>query len=140
MILGYVEEKAIGANLGQVLKSDQIESYQRIINQHPGHGLSGIYLGQRKGKGPRGLAFLTTSRAREQSRRGCVEASDAAHGFFSTAPEGSAGPSNWRWRSPRAAICCATFSLEELERQESEHQEGRLYGLFQVFRDKCFTS
>ncbi len=27
---------------------------------------------------------------------------------------------------------------EELVRQEREHKEGRLYGLFQVFRDQVF--
>ena len=27
---------------------------------------------------------------------------------------------------------------EELVRQEREHQEGKLYGLFQIFRDQIF--
>ena len=59
-------------------------------------------------------------------------------GFFSTAPEGIG-------RSQQLALALATRSKllhdylgEELVRQEREHQEGRLYGLFQIFRDQVF--
>src|SRR5258708_11531000 len=59
-------------------------------------------------------------------------------GFFSTAPEGIG-------RAQQLALALATRSTllrdylgEELVRQEREHKEGRLYGLFQVFRDQVF--
>ena len=59
-------------------------------------------------------------------------------GFFSTAPEGIG-------RSQKLALALASRSQllrdylgEELIRQEREHKEGRLYGLFQIFRDQIF--
>ena len=58
--------------------------------------------------------------------------------FFSTAPEGIG-------RAQQLALALAARSKllrdylgEELVRQEREHQEGRLYGLFQIFRDQVF--
>ena len=59
-------------------------------------------------------------------------------GFFSTAPEGIG-------RSQQLALALAARSQllrdylgDELVRQEREHREGRLYGLFQIFRDQVF--
>ena len=58
--------------------------------------------------------------------------------FFSTAPEGIG-------RAQQLALALATRSKllrdylgEELVRQEREHKEARLYGLFQIFRDQVF--
>src|SRR5262249_15478439 len=59
-------------------------------------------------------------------------------GFFSTPPEGIG-------RSKQLALALAVRSRmlrdylgEELVRQEREHREGRLYGLYQIFRDQVF--
>src|SRR5207253_4822737 len=59
-------------------------------------------------------------------------------GFFLTAPEGIG-------RAQQLALALATRSRllrdylgEELVRQEREHAEERLYGLFQIFRDQIF--
>jgi hypothetical protein len=59
-------------------------------------------------------------------------------GFFSTAPEGIG-------RAQQLALALATRSKllrnylgEELVRQQRDHAEGRLYGLFQIFRDQVF--
>jgi predicted helicase len=59
-------------------------------------------------------------------------------GFFSTAPEGIG-------RGQQLALALAVrshflrdFLDSELRRQEKEHREARLYGLFQVFRDQVF--
>src|SRR5262249_37770744 len=58
--------------------------------------------------------------------------------FFSTAPEGIG-------RAQQLALALATRSKllrdylgEELVRQEREHKHGRLYALFQIFRDQVF--
>jgi predicted helicase len=58
--------------------------------------------------------------------------------FFSTPPEGIG-------RSQQLALALATRSKllhdylgEELVRQERDHKQGRLYGLFQIFRDQVF--
>lgn len=59
-------------------------------------------------------------------------------GFFSTPPDGIG-------RSKQLALALAARSRllrdylgEELVRQEREHREGRLYGLYQIFRDQVF--
>src|SRR5690606_585523 len=59
-------------------------------------------------------------------------------GFFSSAPEGIG-------RAQQLALALATRSKllrdylgEELVRQEREHREGKLYALFQIFRDQVF--
>ena len=56
--------------------------------------------------------------------------------FFSTAPEGIG-------RAQQLALATRSKLLrdhlgEELVRQERAHKEGRLYGLFQMFRDQVF--
>ena len=59
-------------------------------------------------------------------------------GFFSSPPEGIG-------RSQQLALALAARSKllrdylgEELIRQEQEDQKGRLYGLYQIFRDQIF--
>jgi predicted helicase len=64
--------------------------------------------------------------------------SDLLRGFFSIAPEGIG-------RAQQLALALATrshflrdFLDRELRRQEKEHREARLYGLYQIFRDQVF--
>ncbi len=74
-------------------------------------------------------------RPREERIKAVAELLD---GFFSTAPEGIG-------KSQQLALALATRSRllrdylgEELVRQEREHTEGRLFGLYQIFRDQVF--
>jgi hypothetical protein len=141
MILGYVENKAIGENLAKVLKSDQIAKYKTLSDN--------IILTDY-------LQFIWINKyGPPQSERLCDEidfgnpkfrlredraaaVSKLLEGFFSSAPEGIG-------RAQQLALALATRSKllrdylgEELVRQEREHKEGRLYGLFQIFRDQVF--
>jgi hypothetical protein len=141
MVVGYVENKAIGENLTKVLKSDQIAKYKTLSDN--------IVLTDY-------LQFVWINKYGPlQSERLCDEShiehpkfhirEDRAkavrkllEGFFSTAPEGIG-------RAQQLALALATRSKllrdylgEELVRQEREHKEGRLYGLFQIFRDQVF--
>jgi predicted helicase len=141
LILGYVENKAIGENLSKVLKSDQITKYKSLSDN--------IMLTDY-------LQFIRINKyGAPQSERLCDQTDlenpkfqlreDRAaavgkilQGFFSTAPEGIG-------RAQQLAMALATRSKllrdylgEELVRQEREHKEGRLYGLFQIFRDQVF--
>src|SRR5262249_42913922 len=126
MILGYVENKAIGENLAKVLKSDQIAKYKLLSNN--------IVLTDY-------LQFIWINKyGPPQSERLCDEtdienpkfrlrADKAAavtkllESFFSTAPEGIG-------RSQRLALALAARSKllrdylgEELVRQKWEHKE-----------------
>jgi N-6 DNA Methylase len=140
LILGYVENKHIGENLDGVLKSDQITRYKSLSQN--------IVLTDY-------LCFVWISKNGVQRERLChatdlesprfrlpedriAAVSKLLQGFFSTAPEGIG-------RAEQLALALAVRSKllrdylgEELVRQEREHQEGRLFGLFQIFRDQVF--
>jgi N-6 DNA Methylase len=140
LILGYVENKAIGENLDKVLKSDQIKRYKSLSqNIIVTDYLHYIWI-NKDGIQRETLCHLTDLespkfRLREDRITAVNKLLEA---FFSTAPEGIG-------RAQQLALVLATRSRllrdylgEELVRQEREHQEGRLCGLFKVFRDQVF--
>jgi hypothetical protein len=141
LILGYVENKGIDENLTKALKSEQIAKYKSLSsNIILTDYLDFIWI-NKYGQPQRERLCRATDlenrrfRLREES----VEAvAKLLSGFFSSAPEGIG-------RAQQLALALATRSRllrdylgEELVRQEREHKEGRLYGLFQVFRDQVF--
>lgn len=140
LILGYVENKAIGEQLDKVLKSDQIGRYKTLSqNIILTDYLHFIWIGK-NGVQRETLCHATDLDNRKfrltEERVAAVTA--LLQGFFSTAPEGIG-------RAQQLALALATRSKllrdylgEELVRQEREHKQGRLYGLFQIFRDQVF--
>ncbi|MGH6858077.1 MAG: type ISP restriction/modification enzyme, partial [Methylocella sp.] len=64
--------------------------------------------------------------------------SDLLRGFFSTAPEGIGQSQKLALELAKRSQFLRDFLDTELRRQEKEHTEGRLYGLYQVFRDQVF--
>jgi hypothetical protein len=141
MILGYVEDKQIGENLDQVLKSEQIARYKQLSkNILVTDYLQFIWLKDGKVNGREPIAFPHDLEGRpKKPREDRVKAvSGLLRGFFSTAPEGIG-------RAQQLALALATRSHflrdnldEELRRQQKEHAEGSLYGLYQIFRDQVF--
>jgi hypothetical protein len=140
MILGYVETKPIGENLDKVLKSEQIARYKGLSqNIVLTDYLHFIWI-NKNGLQRETLCHATdleNPRFRPREDRAAAVAK-LLEAFFSTAPEGIG-------RSQQLALALAQRSRllkdylgEELVRQKSEHQEGRLYGLFQVFSDQVF--
>ena len=140
LILGYVENKPIGENLDKVLKSDQITRYKSLSqNIVLTDYLHFIWI-NKDGIQRETLCHATDLESpRFRLREDRVAAvAKLLEGFFSTAPEGIG-------RAQQLALALATRSKllrdylgEELVRQEREHQEGRLFGLFQIFRDQVF--
>jgi predicted helicase len=140
MILGYVENKAIGENLTKVLKSDQIAKYKTLSpNIILTDYLEFAWI-SKDGIKRETLCHDTDLESRKFKLNPERVAAVAAliEGFFSTAPEGI-GTSK-----PLAEALAARSKLlrdylgEELVRQEREHQEGRLFGLYKTFRDQVF--
>jgi hypothetical protein len=140
LILGYVENKGIGENLDKVLRSDQIKKYRTLS----GNILLTDYLHFIWIKGDsiqrEALCHETDLENRKfKLKEDRVDAvTKVLQGFFSTAPEGIG-------RSQQLALALATRSRllrdslgEELIRQQKEHAEGKLYGLFEIFRDQVF--
>ncbi|HWY60798.1 MAG TPA: N-6 DNA methylase [Rhizomicrobium sp.] len=140
LILGYVENKAIGENLNKVLKSEQIEKYKSLSrNILLTDYLEFVWIGK-DGIQRETLCHESDLEDRKVRLRDdrVAAVSKLLQGFFSSAPEGIG-------RSQQLALALATRSKllrdylgEELIRQEKVHQEGRLYGLFQTFRDQVF--
>lgn len=140
MILGYVETKPVGENLDRVLKSAQLKKYRSLSdNILLTDYLHFIWINKDS------IQRETLCHATDlEFRRFTVREDRAAavagllQGFFSCAPEGIG-------RSQQLALALAVRSRllrdylgEELVRQHKEHKEGRLYGLYQIFRDQVF--
>ncbi|MEJ0013463.1 MAG: type ISP restriction/modification enzyme [Bauldia sp.] len=140
LILGYVENKAIGENLDKVLKSDQIKRYKTLSQNIIVTDYLHFAWISKDGIQRESLCHSTDlENPKYRLREDRVAAvSKLLQGFFSTAPEGIG-------RSQQLALALAVRSKllrdylgEELVRQEREHKEGRLFGLFQIFRDQVF--
>ncbi len=139
--LGYLETKSIGDNLDAVLQSAQIAKYQRLSgNLILTDYLEWIWL--RDGKILKRETLCYPSDA--GNRRARLDPDKAEKvakliaGFLSVPP---AKLGNTNTLSRALAVRChdlRDFLLEELERQEKEHQEGRLYGLYVVFKEEVF--
>ncbi len=140
LILGYVENKNIGENLDGVVKSDQITRYKSLSrNIVLTDYLCFVWI-NKDGVQRETLCHATDlEMPRFRLREDRITAvSKLLQGFFSTAPEGIG-------RAEQLALAFAARSKllrdylgEELVRQEREHQEGRLFGLFQIFRGQVF--
>ena len=140
LILGYVENKAIGENLDKVLKSDQIKRYRELSdNIVLTDYLHFIWIGK-NGIQRETLCHPTDLempkfRLREER---VAEVGKLLQGFFSTAPQDID-------KSQQLALALATRSKllrdylgKELVRQEREHTKGRLFGLFDAFKKQVF--
>ena len=140
-ILGYLENKKIGDNLDAVLQSDQIAKYKRLSgNLILTDYLEWIWL--RDGKITRRETLCYPSDAGNRRARldtDKVERVATLIASFLSVPPAKLGNANTLSRA--LAVRChdlRDFLLEELERQEKEHREGRLYGLYAVFKKEVF--
>jgi hypothetical protein len=141
MILGYVEDKTIGENLDQVLKSDQIARYKQLSgNILLTDYLQFVWVKDGKVAGREHIAYASDLEGKPKKPREdrVAAVSTLLRGFFSSAPEGIG-------RSEQLALALATrahflrdYLDQELCRQEKEHREGKLYGLYEVFREQVF--
>src|SRR5215469_9198149 len=140
LILGYVENKAIGEKLDQILKSDQLTRYKSLSQNILLTDYLHFIWVSKNGVQRETLCYETDlENPRFRLREDRITAvATLLRGLFSTAPEGIG-------RAEQLALALAARSRllrdylgEELVRQERDHREGRLYGLFQIFRDQVF--
>src|SRR3984893_15458390 len=141
MILGYVEDKTVGENLDQVRRSDQMKRYMALSNNILlTDYLEFIWLKDGKVNGRERIAFRDDLEGRP--KKPCEDRvkaiSNLLRGFFSTAPEGIGRAQQLTLALATRSHFLSDFLDSELRRQEKEHTEGRLYGLFQIFRDQVF--
>jgi type I restriction-modification system DNA methylase subunit len=142
MILGYVEVKTIGENLDKVLKSKQIEKYRKLSDNIIVTDYLQFIRIDSKGKVLAREALAFPSDLESRTIRVNPEKAEAVSrvlaGFFSSPPQGLQ-------RAQQLALALATrskmlrdFLVEELNRQSKAKKEGRLHGLYDVFKKQVF--
>ena len=142
-ILGYLETKPIGENLDTVLQSAQIAKYKRLSgNLILTDYLEWLWLGDGRIIKRETLCYPSDAGNRK-ARLDPDKAEKVATliADFLSVPPDKLGNTNTLSRA--LAVRChdlRDFLLEELERQEKEHQEGRLYGLYAVFKKEVFQA
>lgn len=140
VILGYVENKAIGENLDRVLKSEQIARYKGLSqNLILTDYLDFIWIN------PDGVQREALCRQddienpRYRLRPERVEAvTRLLKGSFSAPPQGIGRAEKLATELAMRARLLRDYLGEELTRQERHHQEGRLFGLYEAFRTQIF--
>lgn len=140
-ILGYLENKKTDANLNHVLKSEQIAKYRKLSNNLVlTNYLEWIWL--RNGAIIKRETLCYGSDVGNRKARLDVDKAEKVEtlikGFLSVPPEGIG-------RVKDLAIALATrchdlreFLTEELIRQQKEHEEGKLFGLYNIFKKDVF--
>lgn len=142
MILGYAEVKTIGENLDKILKTPQIKKYCQLSDNILVTDYLQFIRIDSKGKvlAREALAFPTDleSRTVRVNPEKTEAVSKVLAGFFSAPPQGLQ-------RAQQLALALATrskmlrdFLVEELTRQSKAKKEGRLHGLYDVFRKQVF--
>ena len=139
--LGYLETKSIGDNLDAVLQSAQIAKYKRLS----GNLILTDYLEWLWLRDGKIIKRETLCYPSDVGNRKARLDSDKAEKVvkliarFLSVPPAKLGNTNTLSRA--LAVRChdlRDFLLEELERQEKEHREGPLYGLYEVFQKEVF--
>ena len=140
-ILGYVEVKKIGVSLDEVLKSEQIAKYRTLSdNLILTDYLEWIWLDAKGVRAREILAFPTDLDGKKPKLK--PERIEAVKkmlgGFFSEAPQGIARSEDLAYALATRSRLLRDYLAEELIRQDREHREARLFGLFEVFKSQVF--
>ena len=139
--VGYLETKAIGENLDEVLKSDQIAKYKRLSeNIVVTDYLEWIWL--RSDQIIKRETFCYSSdvghRKASLDSDKSIKVADLITKFLSTPPERIADAKKL---SKALAVRChdlREFLLEVLDYQSRNNQSGKLHGLYAVFKQDVF--
>lgn len=135
-IIGYVENKKIEENLDKILKTGQIKKYQELSdNILITNYIEWIWIKDGKVQQRETLCFLTDIEdKRKKPDNDKVKAVEKLiKSFFSQAPKEIADAKKLAEALAIRAKLLKDFLLEELQRQEKEHNEGRLFQLFETF-------
>ena len=141
LILGYVENKGIDENLNKLLKSEQIEKYKTLSNNIIlTDYLDFIWINKYGPPQRERLCHSTDLENRKfKLREDRAEAvAKLLQGFFSTKEEGIGRSQPLALALARRSQLLRDFLTEELIRQEKEHRQARLYGLFEIFQKQVF--
>lgn len=136
-ILGYVENKALGVNLEEVLKSEQIERYKKLSdNILLTNYLDWIWIKNGKIQSRANLCSLNELLQAKHQIEPAKEkqVKEIIKNFLSTAPQGVASPKTLANALGQRGKLLKTYLYLELQRQEKEETEGKLFGLYNTFK------
>lgn len=141
-ILGYVENKKLTDNLAKTLKTEQLKKYQTLSNNIIlTNYLEWVWIKNGEVIDKAALCKISdlenpiTARV-EPSKANAVRT--LISNFYSQAPKGIGKPKKLAEALAIRARYLRDFLNIELDRQEKEHQEGRLYGLYDTFKTNVF--
>lgn len=137
-ILGYVENKAIDTPLGPVLKSDQIKKYRELSdNLLITDYLHFVWLNtDGKQEARLGDSSLLEGKLQPIRPERIAEVIALLQGFFSQPELGIAQAKPLAEALAVRAHLLRDFLTVELIRQEKTHREGKLHGLYEVFKEQ----
>ena len=141
-IIGYVENKKIEESLDKILKSDQIKKYQFLSdNILLTNYIEWIWIKEGNIQQRETLCFLTDieDKRKKLDHAKVTTVEKLIKSFFSQAPKEIADAKKLAEALAIRARLLKDFLLKELQRQEKEHNEGRLYQLFEVFKSFVFN-
>ena len=140
-IIGYVENKKMEENLDKILKTDQIKKYQALSdNILITNYIEWIWIKDGKVQQRETLCFLTDieDKRKKLDTEKVQEVEKLIKSFFSQAPKEIADAKKLAEALAIRAKLLKDFLLEELQRQEKEHNEGRLFQLYETFKSFVF--
>jgi hypothetical protein len=140
-IAGYVEVKTIDENLSKVLKSDQIKKYRKLSDNIVLTDYLEFCWLKPDGETVRErLAYSDdlSSRTLRLKPESVEAVRMLLRGFFSATPQRIGRSHDLALALASRAAMLRDFLTTELARQQKDHTEGRLFALFQAFRDQVF--
>ncbi|HAO47148.1 MAG TPA: N-6 DNA methylase [Ferruginibacter sp.] len=142
LILGYVENKALdGEPLDKTLKGDQLKKYQQLSgNILLTNYIEWILVRDGKPVMRESLCYRydLENKKSKLSKERVQAVALLIQKFFDAQPEVISSAKKLAEALAIRAKMLKGYLLEELIRQEKEHQEGRLYELYKSFRDYVF--
>ncbi len=138
--IGYIENKKIEENLNKILNSDQIKKYKEYsagnINILLTNYIEWVWI---KGdvittKTLCGKEDLENKSFKPDSRN-VEEVKKLIENFFSQPPSKTGKPEDLAKYLANKTKILKEILFVELQRQEKEHQEGKLFGIFKTFKE-----
>jgi hypothetical protein len=140
-IIGYVENKKLEENLDKTLKTEQLKKYKELSdNIILTNYLEWVWIRDGEILKRESLCSLSDlenkkkriDTAKINSVKSLIEA------FLSQVPKGISDIESLAFALAVRAKHLKVFLLEELNRQNKEHKEGKLYGLYTTFKEQVF--
>ena len=139
-IIGYVENKKITEILDKTLKTDQIKKYRELSqNILLTNYIEFVWI---KGDTIQRETLCYQSDLENKKFKldteKCAKVEKLISFFFSQAPQQIANPKELALALATRTKNLKDFLLDELIHQQTEHTEGRLFGLYETFKQNVF--